>query len=116
MSELPPMATTASGDTGGPSLLSTESEFANFIRGQWHVVNPGAKRRQRVLDGRRHHGGHGNAACLARALHPQRVDRRWSLDVIYLQERHLGCIGHEKIHVAAVEQLAILVIVHMLVE
>src|SRR6266567_6089612 len=116
MSELPPMATTASGGTGGPSLPSTESEFANFVRGQWHVVHPDVKRRQRVLDGRRHHGRHGNAACLARALHSQRVDRRWSLDVIYLQVRHLGRVGHEKIHVAAIEQLAILVIVHMLVE
>src|SRR5207247_976662 len=104
------------GGTGGPSLLSAESEFANFIRDQWHVVHSGAKRRQGVLDGRRHQCGYGNAACLARALHPQWIDRRWSLDVIYLQVRHLGRIGHEKIHVAAIEQLAILVIVHMLVE
>src|SRR5215469_16007721 len=115
MSELPPMATTASGGTGGPSLFST-SEFANFVRGQWHVVYPGIKRRQRVLDGSRHHGGHGNAACLSRALYSQRVDRRGSLDVIYLQVWHLGRVRHEKIHVAAIEQLAILVIVHMLVE
>src|SRR5436309_4928167 len=106
MSELPPTATTASGGTGGPSLFST-SEFANFVRDQWHVVYPGVKRRQRVLDSGRHHGGHRNAACLARALHPQRVDRRWSLDVIYLQVRHFGSVGHEKIHVAAIEQLAI---------
>src|SRR2546428_13530754 len=116
MSELPPMAMTASGGISEYSLPSTKSELADVVRGYRHLIHFDAKGGEGIFDSRGHHGWHGNGACLTRAFYTQRIDRRWRFDVIHLQVRHLGSIGDQEIHVTGIEQLAVVVIIQVLIE
>ena len=78
--------------------------------------HPGDREALGVLDGRRDDGRHGDAARLAGALDAQGIQRRRGLEVVGLDGRHLGRVGHEEVHEARVEQLARLVVGHPLVE
>src|SRR6185503_14032771 len=73
-------------------------------------------RSQRVLDrignGRRRRDG----AALAQAFDAQRVARRWELEMYRLDQREIVRLGHRVVHQRARQELARLVINHLLEE
>src|SRR5207248_2819852 len=71
---------------------------------------------ERVLKRTDYRRSRADAAGLADALEAERVQRRKRLDVVDLDSRDLGRIRHQEVHETAVQELALLVVVHPLVE